>query len=51
MPGVATVSKSLRVRAPARDPDGYLDDLRKVIERERIDLVVPVSRKPCMWPV
>ena len=28
------VSKSLRVRAPARDPDGYLDDLRKVIERE-----------------
>lgn len=39
------VSKSLRVRAPARDPDGYLDDLRKVIERERIDLIVPVSEE------
>ena len=38
-------SKSLRVRAPARDPDGYLDDLRKVIERERIDLIVPVSEE------
>jgi hypothetical protein len=39
------VSQSMRVRAPAHDAEGYLDDLRKVIGRERIDLIVPVSEE------
>ena len=34
-----------RVRAPARDPDGYLDDLLRIVERDRVSLVVPVSEE------
>jgi len=34
-----------RVRAPASDPDGYLDDLAGIIERDGVSLVVPVSEE------
>ncbi|SDT95941.1 ATP-grasp domain-containing protein [Stappia sp. ES.058] len=39
------VEKSVRVAAPANDPERYLDDLRAVIKRESVDLVVPVSEE------
>lgn len=39
------VGKCYRVRAPVDDPAGYLDDLLKVIDAERVDLVVPVSEE------
>ncbi len=39
------VSKSLRVPAPARDPDGYVAALADIAERESVDLVAPVSEE------
>ena len=34
-----------RVRAPARDPDGFIEDLMRIVARDRVSLVVPVSEE------
>ena len=39
------VDRCARVRAPASDPDGFLDDLAELCERESARLVVPVSEE------
>ena len=39
------VDRCARVRAPAGDPDGFLDDLVDLCERESVGLVVPVSEE------
>jgi predicted ATP-grasp superfamily ATP-dependent carboligase len=39
------VARSVRVRAPATDPEGYLDDLAAICREESVDLVVPVSEE------
>ena len=39
------VSQSHCVRAPASDADGYLADITHLVEREHVDLVVPVSEE------
>lgn len=39
------VAKSYRVTAPVSDLDQYLDDLLGIIDRDSIDLVIPVSEE------
>jgi ATP-grasp domain len=39
------VSGRFVVKAPSSDPDRYLDELASIIERERVDWVVPVSEE------
>ncbi len=39
------VAAARRVRAPAQGLDAYLADLRDVIERDGVDLVVPISEE------
>ncbi len=39
------VSQSACVRAPASDAHGYLADIMRIVEREHVDLVVPVSEE------
>jgi predicted ATP-grasp superfamily ATP-dependent carboligase len=39
------VAQSFRVRAPRDDRDGFLTDLVDICERERVDVVVPVSEE------
>ena len=39
------VTKSYRVTAPVSDLEQYLDDLLAIIDRESIDLVIPVSEE------
>ena len=38
-------NKSFRVTAPTLDKDSYLAELRQIIEREQVSLVVPVSEE------
>ena len=40
-----TVARSYQVTAPAIDPERYLEDLVRIIKREAVDLVVPVSEE------
>jgi predicted ATP-grasp superfamily ATP-dependent carboligase len=39
------VARSVRVRPPAESREGFLDDLAAICERERVDVVVPVSEE------
>ncbi len=39
------VTRSVRVRAPATDPDGWLEDIAAVRARESVELVVPASEE------
>ncbi len=39
------VTKSYQVRAPAIEPQGFLDDLMQIIRDESVELVVPVSEE------
>jgi len=39
------VMKSYQVRAPALEPQGFLDDLMRIIADESVELVVPVSEE------
>jgi predicted ATP-grasp superfamily ATP-dependent carboligase len=39
------VDATFRVAAPAMSPSAYRDDLRRLFEREAVDLVVPVSEE------
>lgn len=39
------VARSFRVAAPASEPARYLDDLLRIVEAERIDLVLSVSEE------
>ena len=39
------VSRSFRVTAPATSPDGFVEDLLRIVREERVDLVVPVSEE------
>ncbi len=39
------VARSYQVTAPAQDKQRYLDDLRRIIAAEKVDLVVPVSEE------
>ena len=40
-----SVKKSIRVTAPAVDPEAYLDELLRVIDQEAVTLVLPVSEE------
>lgn len=40
-----SVAKSYRVAAPNTDREQYVADLARVIERERVDIVVPISEE------
>lgn len=40
-----TVVKNYQVTAPATDRRQYLADVREIVDRERVDLVVPVSEE------
>ncbi|MGD8644366.1 MAG: ATP-grasp domain-containing protein [Chromatiales bacterium] len=40
-----SVSKSYRVAAPNTDPEQYACDLARIIEQERVDIVVPISEE------
>jgi predicted ATP-grasp superfamily ATP-dependent carboligase len=39
------VARSVQVTAPAQDREGYLADLLRVVAKENVDLVVPVSEE------
>lgn len=39
------VSRSYQVPAPSVDPDGYLDELERIIRRENVSMVVPISEE------
>lgn len=39
------VDRSFQVRAPRDDRDGFLTDLAEICQRERVDVVVPVSEE------
>ena len=39
------VARSYQVAAPNRDKERYLDDLAAIVEREAVDVVVPVSEE------
>lgn len=40
-----SVARSYRVAAPNTDREQYVDDLARVIERERVDIVIPISEE------
>ncbi|MFM7347064.1 MAG: ATP-grasp domain-containing protein [Tagaea sp.] len=40
-----SVARSVRVTAPAECKERYLDDLARIVEAERVDLVLPVSEE------
>lgn len=39
------VHRSFRVAAPARDPERFIDDLRRLVIDQAVDVVVPVSEE------
>lgn len=39
------VSRSFQVAAPAENSESYLNDIMSIVERERIDVIVPVSEE------
>jgi hypothetical protein len=39
------VARSVRVPAPARDPEGFLASLERIVREEHVDVVVPVSEE------
>ena len=41
----SAAAKSVQVRAPNDDADGFIDDLLEIIEMEHVSLVVPISEE------
>lgn len=48
VPGAFLVNKFYKIRASWEDEEGFLDDIKKIIEKEKVNIMIPTANEDCL---